>query len=220
MIKAILFDIDGVLVDTKDSQLKFREKLFKLAGYEDVPDEFFYDFHRPYSTLIADFLKSKDIDNPKEVSRLINMIKDPEIRSPDIIEMFKFHQDLENILEHLSERYSLGVVTSRGHYGVKEVFNLRPIEKYFDTVITFDDCVNHKPHPEPLEKALKKLRLQPAQAIYIGDSDTDIIAASAIGMPSMHLAEAKHDLAHYHISDFSEIINAIELIEDANNNSR
>ncbi|MEX2014413.1 MAG: HAD family hydrolase [Candidatus Saccharimonadales bacterium] len=219
MIKAILFDIDGVLVDTKDAQLKFREKVFRLAGYNDVPDEFFYDFHKPYRTLITDFLSSRNIDNPEEIERLIEMIKDPEIRSPDIIEMFKFHEELENTLEHLKNKYLLGVVTNRGRFGVKEVFDLRPIEKYFDTVITYDDCENHKPHPEPLEKALEKLSLHPAQAIYIGDTGADMIAAASIGMPSLHLAESRHNLAHYHVNDFSEIINTIQLIEDANNNS-
>jgi HAD superfamily hydrolase (TIGR01549 family) len=219
MIKAILFDIDGVLVDTKDAQLKFREKVFKLAGYEDIPDEFFYDFHRPYRTLITDFLESRNINTPEEVDRLIDMVKDPEIRSPDIIEMFKFHKDLENTLEYLGSKYQLGVVTNRGRFGVKEVFDLRPIEKYFDTIITYDDCKNHKPHPEPLEKALEKLSLHPAQAIYIGDTGADMIAAASIGMPSMHLAEYKHNLAHYHVTDFSEIINALELVEDEINNS-
>ena len=219
MIKAILFDIDGVLVDTKDAQLKFREKLFRLAGYEDIPDEFFYDFHKPYRTLITDFLKSRNIDDPEEIDRLISMVKDPVIRSKDIIEMFKFHEALEDTLKHLGERYSLGVVTSRGKFGVKEVFDLRPIEKYFDTIVTYDDCLNHKPHPEPLEKALEALSLLPAQAIYIGDTEADIIAAASIGMPSLHLAESKHNLAHYHITDFSKIINTIELIEDENNNS-
>lgn len=219
MLKAILFDIDGVLVDSKDAQLKFRRKLFNHAGYEDIPAEFFEDFYKPYRTLITDFLKSRNINDPKEVERLIDMVKDPDIRSSDIIEMFKFHKDLEDTLKHLNKRYSLGVVTSRGQFGVKEVFDLRPIKKYFDTVITYDDCENHKPHPEPLEKALEKLSLSPSQAIYIGDSNTDIIAANTIGMPSIHLAESKHDLAHYHITDFSEIINTIELIEDEINNS-
>lgn len=219
MIKAILFDIDGVLVDTKESQLKLREKLFRLAGYEDVPDEFLYDFHKPYSILLADFLKSRNVYDQEEVDKLITMVKDPQVRSPDIIQMFKFHEELENTLEHLGKQYSLGIVTSRGQFGVQEVFNLRPIEKYFDTIITYDDCENHKPHPEPLEKALERLSLDPAQAIYIGDTDADMVAAGSIGMPSMHLAESKHDLAHYHVSDFSEIINTIKLIEDENNNS-
>ncbi len=219
MIKAILFDIDGVLVDTKDAQLKFREKLFKLAGYDDVPDEFFYDFHKPYRTLISDFLESRNVDDPKEKDKLIKMVKDPEIRSPDIIEMYKFHDRLEEILESLKERYSLGVVTSRGRFGVKEVFDRRPIEKHFEVIITYDDCVNHKPHPEPLQKALEKLSLDPAQALYIGDTEADMIAAASIGMPSIHLAESRHELAHYHATDFSEIINTIELIEDENDNS-
>lgn len=213
MIKAILFDMDGVLVDSKEAILEFRKMFFEYAGYKDVAQKFFTDFHSSHRILIVDFLKSKNIEDKKEISRLISIMQDNSLRSSVMHHRFNFDEKLEKILEDLKKKFLLGVVTSRGNHGIKEIFNLRPIEKYFDVIVGFDDVDNHKPHPEPLEKALNKLGLKPKEAIYIGDSDTDILAADSIGMPSIHLSDTKHDLAHHQIISFSEIPSAIKLIE-------
>lgn len=214
--------MDGVLVDSKEAILEFRKKFFEHAGYSDVPTEFYEDFHSPHRALAADFLKSKNIDDEAETNRLISIMQDDSLRSSIMHHRFNFDENLEKILEDLKSRFKLGVVTSRGSHGIEEIFNLRPIEKYFDVVIGFDDVENHKPHPEPLERAVAKLNINAYEAIYIGDSDTDILAADAIGMPSIHLSDDKHDLAHHQITSFAEIPYAIKLIESshANNNSQ
>jgi len=222
MIKAILFDMDGVLVDSKKAILEFRKKFFEHAGYSDVAPEFFEDFHSPHRILAVKFLKSKNIDDEMEINRLVDIMQDDTLRKSTMLHLFNFDEKLEEILKGLKENFLLGVVTSRGTHGIKEIFKLRPIEKYFDVIVGFDDVNNHKPHPEPLEKAIKKLDVKPNEAVYIGDSDTDILAADSIGMPSIHLSDTKHDLAHHQIMSFPEIPNVIKLIEKdyADSNSK
>ena len=51
--------------------------------------------------------------------------------------------------------------------------------KYFDLLVTADDVTNHKPHPEPLLRALERFAATPAEAIYVGDSTHDIVAGRA-----------------------------------------
>lgn len=211
MIKAVLFDMDGVLVDSREANRKFKIELFKRAGYGDIDLEHIEGFHKPMQTVITEALASKGVTDKTEIDRVFGLMFDSAVRE---VQDFKFPKDLESTLEELGKRFDLGIVTSRIRFGIDEIFKLRPIEKYFDVVISFDDCLNHKPHPEPLQKALQKLKLSPAEAIYIGDSDTDIIAASAIDMPSIHLSEAKHELTHHQVFDFDEIVNAIKLIEN------
>jgi phosphoglycolate phosphatase-like HAD superfamily hydrolase len=69
---------------------------------------------------------------------------------------------------------------------------------------------------------LERLGLKAKEAVYIGDSDTDILAAHAAGMPSIHLSDLRHELAQHHIKDFVEIPDAIKLIVDRyeNDNTR
>lgn len=221
MIKAILFDVDGVLVDSREANRLFKRELFKRAGYYDLEEEHIEGFHKPIKQVIDEVLASRNIANEAEADRLFKMMFDPHIRDLQI-KNYKFPKNLITVLRDLSKQYTLGIVTSRIRYGMDEVFSLRPIEKYFETVITFDDVLNHKPHPEPLIKALDDLNLRPNEAIYIGDSDTDIIAAAAIDMPSIHISEAMHELAHHQIKDFSEVEDAIKLVIEnhADNNSK
>ncbi|HEX5797162.1 MAG TPA: HAD family hydrolase [Candidatus Saccharimonadales bacterium] len=212
MIKAILFDVDGVLVDSKETVFKFRKKLFKKAGHQDIDEEHLVNgFHLPLKAVVDNALRSKGVKDQKEIERVYNLSFDPAIREG---QDFKFPKRLEAILEELHREFKLGIITSRIRFGLDEIFKIRPIEKYFDVVISLDDVKNHKPHPEPLQKALDRLGLKAEESVYIGDSDTDIIAAHAIGMPSIHLGEIRHELAHHQIKSFPEIPNAIKLILD------
>lgn len=221
MIKAILFDVDGVLVDSREANRVFKTELFKLAGYKDIDEEHIEGFHKPMRQVIDEMLASKNIVDEQESDRIFQFMFDPYIRDIQI-ERYKFPKNLEKTLKNLSQKYSLGIVTSRIRYGMDEVFSIKPIKKYFDSVVTFDDVANHKPHPEPLQKALKELGLSPQEAIYIGDSDSDIIAAAAINMPNIHLSETMHELAHHQIKDFSEVEDAIKLLIEnyENDNSK
>lgn len=219
MIKAILFDVDGVLVDSRETVFKFRKKLFEKAGHEDINEKHLTEgLHLPLKAVVDNALKSKGVKDQNEIERVYNLSFDPDIRKG---QDFKFPKELEPILKNLHNNFKLGIITSRIRLGLDEIFVVRPIEKYFDVIITLDDVANYKPHPEPLEKAIEQLGLEPSEAIYIGDSDTDIMAAHAIGMPSIHLADIKHVHAHHHISDFSEILEGVSFIMEkyANDNT-
>ena len=219
MIKAILFDVDGVLVDSRDAVFKFRKELFRHAGYRDIDEEHIAgSFHQPLKVVVTEALHSKGVDNPEEIRRVYNLAFDPQIRK---VQNFKFPKALEDVLETLHRDFTLGIITSRIRFGLDEIFEIRSIEKFFDVIISLDDVTNHKPHPEPLQKALEKLGIGPAEAVYVGDSDTDIMAADAINMPSVHLADFKHERAHHQIKDLSELPDAIKLIVDryANDNT-
>lgn len=210
MIKAILFDVDGVLVDSREAVMQFRKKFFQKAGYKDIDAQYISgSFHLPLRTVVNEALRAKGITDQKEIDRTYNLVFDPKMREG---QDFKFPKRLEPILADLHSTYKLGIITSRIRLGLDDIFKMRPIEKYFDIIISLDDVKNHKPHPEPLEKALEKLGLKADEAVYIGDSDTDILAAHAVGMPSIHLSDIKHELAHHHIKDFIEIPDAIKLL--------
>jgi phosphoglycolate phosphatase-like HAD superfamily hydrolase len=60
--------------------------------------------------------------------------------------------------------------------------NALRIAKYFDMVVSGNDVVNHKPHPEGILKVLEAFGLEPAQVLMVGDSLTDIRASRAAGV--------------------------------------
>jgi len=76
--------------------------------------------------------------------------------------------------------FRIGLVTSSPkHYAIAicDRFNW-----LFDVVVAYHDTVNHKPHPEPLQKAIQILQANAKQCIYVGDHTNDALAAQRAGI--------------------------------------
>jgi HAD superfamily hydrolase (TIGR01509 family) len=157
--------------------------------------------------------KVTGITDQNEIKRIWEMAKDPNIRAGRD-DVFKFPEKLEATLTELHKKYKLAVVTSRIQAGVDEIFKLREIKQFFDVVVKFEDYKNPKPHPEPLQIAITKLGIEPNEAIYVGDSHTDIEAAQAAGTKSIHLASEKHNDADIGIDHFDKLVEAIAKISN------
>ena len=88
-----------------------------------------------------------------------------------------------DVLEALKrEGRRLGVVSAKRKPTVQRVFDGAGVGVYFDVVVGSDDTERHKPHPEPVLKALELLGAQPNEAAYVGDSPFDVAAARAAGV--------------------------------------
>lgn len=97
-------------------------------------------------------------------------------------EFIRPYPGINELLEELKARGAkLAIVTSKSRETVDMAFRSIPIEPYFDTVISTDDTDNHKPHPQPLLLAMRRLDLTPGESVYIGDSPFDIQAGQAAG---------------------------------------
>jgi len=71
----------------------------------------------------------------------------------------------------------MGLVTSANRKIINKASEQIPILKEFDVLITREDCVHAKPHPEGILKGIKGLGLSASECLYIGDMPTDIIAS-------------------------------------------
>jgi pyrophosphatase PpaX len=207
-IKAVVFDVDGVLVDSTDSNVALYEILLVKAGYKKPSrEEIIACFHMPLWQSLEILTKSTD---QREIKRVSDMVYDPDIHTSDLL---KFPANLEKILLELHKYYKLAVVTSRIKLGMEHIFDVRDIEHLFDEVVVFEDYKNPKPHPEPLLLAAKRLNVKPSEAIYIGDSHTDIEAAKSAGMKSIHLAPEKNIDADVGITSFGGIVDAVKQLD-------
>jgi pyrophosphatase PpaX len=82
----------------------------------------------------------------------------------------------------------LGIVTAKRRQTVELAFAVLPLEPYFDVVVTSDLTRNHKPHPEPVLKALELLGAAPEDAAFVGDSPFDVGAGKAAGVFTVAVA--------------------------------
>jgi pyrophosphatase PpaX len=207
-LKAIIFDVDGVLVDSRAANGAFYIALLEKAGYP-KPSRTMVDmcFHLPMWQAIERLTDSQD---QVEIGRIWQLGHGGGLYPTHLL---KFPPSLVATLATLHEHYRLAVVTGRIREGLETVFSASGITHFFDVTVVFEDYSNPKPHPEPLQIALRKLDLKPDEAVYIGDSLSDIEAAKAAGMRSIHLAPEKHKKASVGITDFEEVSRAIEKIE-------
>jgi pyrophosphatase PpaX len=91
---------------------------------------------------------------------------------------------------------------------------------YFDIIVAYEDTKEHKPNPEPLEKALKELGGSKQETIMIGDTDKDIVAANRAGISSILFFPEEHSkfykyeelISHkptYVVNDFRKILEIV-----------
>jgi phosphoglycolate phosphatase len=81
------------------------------------------------------------------------------------------------------EGYRTGIVSTKFRYRIEAILANHDAGGLFDVIVGGEDVRQHKPHPESLLRALARLGLQPAEALYIGDHPVDAQAAAAAGVP-------------------------------------
>lgn len=169
MIKAILFDLDGTLLDSIPIIMQSAKETFEAMGlpYDETAMRNSIGIPlRVQARRYAGERALEFIDCYREIYRLR---QDRDIRlfphTPDMLSQIRLRG------------YRTGVVTSKAVHLTRRALERTEILDKFDVLVTADDVQNHKPHPEPIFKALEMLSLSPRDAAYVGDSLFDIDAA-------------------------------------------
>ena len=179
MIKAIIFDIDGVLLDSFEANLKFFQDLMEKFNHQPpTRKQYVKWFHFSMYDAIMAMSGVTDEDEVQEMMAVGRSREDVAYRT-DLVKMPK---GAPEVIKNLSQKYRLGIVTSRVKESVYEFPQLAVLKKYFQTAVSYDDTEKHKPDPEPLLLAAKRLGIKPSEAVYIGDVKNDLVAGRAAGM--------------------------------------
>lgn len=179
MIKAVLFDFDGTLMDTKQTIKETWKYIFKKIKNIDVDDEMLKD---SYGEPLRDSLEKFFPDVPVEES--IKVFK--EYQKDKDEEMFQLFADMYETVKELKKRdLKLGLVTSRGAISTERGLRLTGIRDDFDILITAEKTVKHKPSPMPILLALEELGVTKAQGIMVGDTKFDLMASKKAKVKSV-----------------------------------
>ncbi len=196
MIKAVLFDVDGVLVDSLTANRKFVNDLLKEQGKKELNEkEFFAIRFMTIKQVIETFcpeLKEKEINRIR---------KKWSYEYKNYLKLTVLNNGAKEILKELKEKVKLGIITNRSK---TSVLMHHKIINFFDSIITSSDVKNPKPSPEGILKALKELKIKPEEAIFIGDAETDIKAGNSAGVKTLSY-KIKLDDKTKKINSFKEI---------------
>jgi len=201
MIKAVIFDVDGVLIDSFEANLKFFQDLMMHAGYE-IPtrEQYRKMFHLNMMRVIQELVPG---GVSEEHERLWKMGRDRVIKHDS--SLVKLPAGINEVIAELDKTFKLGIVTGRVKTGVFEHPELFKLKEYFKSAVSYEDTDKHKPDPEPLLLAAQQLEVEPSECIYIGDTETDVIAAYAAGMKVVIYSDLQINGADACTSTFADL---------------
>ncbi len=173
MIKGILFDFDGTLINTNDLIFKSYDVAFQEVFNRKIEME-------EILTLYGKPLYPSMMKYGEEGKRLYEIYREYNITHHD--ELVKtFPGVFEGVNKLAGNGYKLGIVTSKRLYLVKRGLDILGLSDIFEIIVTPDDTKETKPHPEPILLGCEKLGVMPEDAIYVGDSIFDMQAGQSAG---------------------------------------
>jgi HAD superfamily hydrolase (TIGR01509 family) len=172
-MKAVLFDVDGVLMYTKRARVQYFRDILVNNGYEDPGAD---AIRKTWTWTTIDTLRFLTNEKGPKLLKLFKYAQSQgdKIYREDLVTVPK---GLRSVLTELKKRYKLGVVTNRTRHDTVLDLRARRMLHYFDVLVTVDDFKKPKPSPEPLNVALKKLGITNTEAVYVGDGKSDYEAA-------------------------------------------
>ena len=179
MLKYILFDFDGTLVNTNDVILASWQHTYKhYLGHEVPVEHITACFGEPLLVTMEREFPGVD---PAESAAVYRQF---QVENAD--RLVTIFPGIKELLVALKEAgYVLGIVTSRTRESALRYMDMFGIASYFDDLVTCDDTTIHKPNPEPLLLALSKLGASADESLMIGDSPFDIKCANNAGVDSV-----------------------------------
>ncbi|RJQ17276.1 HAD family hydrolase [Candidatus Woesearchaeota archaeon] len=179
-MKAVIFDWDGVIVDSP----RFFHEMYQFISKNNGK-------HYPYKT--AEELK-KNFREPFYQIYELSGFTWPEDR-PKISKYYHefmnsgkidFFPDVVSVIKQLhNSGFKLAIASSGSHPFILKKLAEEGLQDCFEIVVAHDDVKNLKPNPECLFKCMSVLQTKPSETCYIGDFYTDIIAGKAAGVKTI-----------------------------------
>lgn len=169
MIKAIVFDFDGVIADSLDVGFNVTNKILETFGKQTVSrekfrEEFSADWERFYRSkgMTEEMIKKE----PKLFKREYDMVKNE----------IKIFEGINLVIDELTKKYKLGIVSNNYWESIVEFLQKFKIHGHFDSIVGYTPGAL-KPDVKPLMICLNELGVKPEEVYLIGDMEDEITMA-------------------------------------------
>jgi beta-phosphoglucomutase len=196
MLRAILFDFDGVLTNTEPVHLKAFQKILLKNGIKLSREDYYKEYlgmddRGCFKKVFEDQGKELSLEQLKNLINQKNEIFMEEIRAGSL-----FYPGVKDLVSSLQGKYYLGIVSGALGSEIKSLLQTIDLIKPFQVIVAADDVKNGKPDPEGFLLALKLLKrdfvltseiLLPEECLVIEDSPWGIEGAKVAGMKCVAL---------------------------------
>ncbi|MDO5537590.1 MAG: HAD family hydrolase [Desulfovibrionaceae bacterium] len=177
-LRGVIFDCDGVMIDSTDANRAFYNLILAHYGLPPMtPDQEEYSFMASSAQALERLLPEH---LHAEIPRIGRDVVNYRREIMPLVKIFPGFLDFAAFLHNHGIR--MAVLTNRTAGGMKAVLDFFSLPPYFDPVVTASSgfC---KPSPKGAQLILEAWGCQPAEALLVGDSEADLAAARAAGIP-------------------------------------
>ena len=215
MVKAILFDLDGTLIDASAAIIETFNSVMNRFGLDPwTNSRITASIGRPLMTLF------KEVGPDCRSFQLQQMLKAyEELAREEDPRAVRLKPNVRRTLVTLGKNAQMGVVTSRRRRGARNILRRFELEKYFSAIIGIESVDRPKPDAEPLRLALDLLGVPPEEALMVGDTPDDVRSARNAGVRSAGVTTGHQALSEllaaqpdYIIHDLSELTQLPEVV--------
>lgn len=170
--RAVLFDWDGTLLDSYQSDTRAYLEMFGALGIswgvEELAEHYSPNWHRVYRAARIPRVQWQEADLLWERAY--------QKESPPLL------PGARRVLRALEREFDLALVTSGNRRRVRRQLRAFGLSRKFGACVCCEDAPRRKPHPAPLQLAISRLRAEPEECVYIGDTPDDIEMARRAGV--------------------------------------
>ncbi|MEM2757479.1 MAG: HAD family hydrolase [Sulfolobales archaeon] len=213
MVKAVIFDLDGTLIDSNEAHAIAWAGAYKLVGYGDVPVDEIRKYLGARGDLITEMVLGKEAVKDYKRIRLfkdrifLNLLKDR------FVTVFPEVYDTLQTLSNYGLKLAVATSTSIPLLIIMlEYFN---IIDYFDALVAGEEVKRSKPYPDLYLEALRRVKTDPKDALVVGDTEYDVIPAKSICATAVYVKRSKNGIKlldvrpDYVINDLTELTEII-----------
>ena len=180
MTKAVIFDWDGTLADTRKAVVQSFQRVLTGAGCK-VSDEFI-ERHIGIGTKKTIIEAFRECHMGINVATLEKIAKEKVKIQAELAGLVKLLDGATELLKALEGKTKMAIATMSGREVIDKLLSEKRLESYFEAVVTADDVSNPKPDPEVFLKAAKLLGVDPKDCVVVEDSVFGVRAAKRANM--------------------------------------
>jgi len=182
-VRAVLFDLDGTLIDSAPDLGAAADKMRVTRGMPSLPLERYRPMAGAGARGMLGVAFGITTDHPDYETMREEFFVNYENAMTERTYAFP---GIEQLVAGLLELgLAWGVVTNKSMRFTGPMTKRMPLFASAGAIVGGDSTPHSKPHPEPLFEAARRLRLEPGQCLYVGDDERDVIAGRAAGMPTV-----------------------------------
>lgn len=205
--KCVIFDLDGTMLDTEKMNIVPLQKLIKEELGKDIEYDELLKYRAYAGKKTLELLEFKDIESSYD--KWVKYVNEYEYGA-------KLYDGFKEVIEVLDKNgILLGIASSKMKNQYEIDFFKTGLQGYMKSVVLAEDTENHKPHPEPLLKAVELLNISPKDAIYVGDTIADYKASKEAGMDFALATWGAFDLtdikADYNLNQPKDILKILDI---------